>query len=103
MGRSCYSVDSTSKCTTESVLDDFKRCSVAEALARPIIERVNDEGKCMIGDLREVGAFGEVATQQSIGVFVRATLPGAVRVGEVHAQSGSLFDFFESGELLAVI
>lgn len=41
-------------------MDDLAGCSIAEALARPIIERVNDERKLMIGYLREVGTFGEV-------------------------------------------
>jgi hypothetical protein len=48
-------VDSTSKCTAEGFVDDLERCSVAKALARLIIERVDDEGKRIIGDLREVG------------------------------------------------
>jgi hypothetical protein len=43
-------VDSTSKCTTEGFEDDLVGCSIAEALARPIIERVNDEGKLMSED-----------------------------------------------------
>jgi hypothetical protein len=54
-------VDSTSKCTSEGFVDDFEGCSVAEALAGPIIERVNNEGKLMIGYLREVGPFGKVS------------------------------------------
>jgi hypothetical protein len=84
-------------------VDDLIGCSVAEALARPIIERVDNEGKFVIADLREVGAFGEVAAQQPIGVLVGPALPGAVRIGEEHAQPSGLFDLFEGGELLAVI
>ena len=34
------------------------------------------------------GAFGEVLTQQAVGVLVAATLPGAVRVAEVDRQAG---------------
>jgi hypothetical protein len=40
-------VDSTTKCTTEGFEDDLVGCSKSEVLARPIIERVNDEGKLM--------------------------------------------------------
>ena len=79
------SVDSTSKCTTKSVLNHFERCSIAEALARPIIERVNNESKIVIADCREVGALWEVPAQQTVGVLVCTALPGAVRIGEVHA------------------
>jgi hypothetical protein len=44
-GRGPRGVDSTSKFTTEGFVDDLIGCSVAEALARPIVERVNNEGK----------------------------------------------------------
>ena len=33
------------ECTTASVLDNFERRSIAEAIARPIIERVNNGNK----------------------------------------------------------
>ena len=74
--RSDLQVDSISKCTAEGFVDDLIGCSVAEALARQIIECVNDEGKFMIGYVREVGAFREVAAQQPIGVLVSPALPG---------------------------
>ena len=77
-------------------MDDLIGCSVAEALARQIIECVNDEGKFMIGYVREVGAFREVAAQQPIGVLVSPALPGAVRIGEEHAKLGGLFDLFRA-------
>ena len=38
-------VDSTSKCTTESALDDFSWRAVAEAFARSIIQIIHDERK----------------------------------------------------------
>ena len=33
--------------------------------------------------LRQVGAFGEVLSQQPVGVLVGSSLPGAVRIAEV--------------------
>ena len=84
-------------------MDDLIGCSVAEALAGPIIKRMDNDGKFVIADLREVGTFGEVATQQPVGVLVGPALPGAVRSGEEHPQPGGLFDLVEGGELLAVI
>ena len=45
-------VDSTFKYTTEGFLDDLVGCSIAEAFTRPMIQRVNNEGKRMI-DPRE--------------------------------------------------
>ena len=41
-------------------MDDLEGCSIAEALARPIIKRVNNKSKLRIGDLREIGAFERV-------------------------------------------
>ena len=36
----------------------------------------------------EVGAFGHVLAQQSVGVLVRSPLPGAVGVAEVDLDAG---------------
>ena len=44
-------------------MDDLIGCSVAEALARPIIERMDNDGKFIIADLREVGTFREYQGQ----------------------------------------
>jgi hypothetical protein len=38
--------------------------------------------------LGEIGAFGEVLAEQTVGVLVGAALPRAVRVGEIDGQSG---------------
>jgi len=84
-------------------VDDLERCSVAKALARLIIERVDDEGKRIIGDLREVGPLREVTAQQPVGVLVGPALPSAVRIGEEHPHPGGLFDLLKGGELLAVV
>jgi len=46
---------------------------------------MDNEGKFIIGDLREVGAFRVVTAQQPVGVLVDPALPGAVRVGEEYA------------------
>jgi hypothetical protein len=45
-------------------------------LSRPVVEFCGDVvevGLCEVGDL---GAFGEGLAEQTIGVFVAATLPG---------------------------
>ena len=62
--------------------------SPAERLARPAIER-RSHGREVIGAVRaQVGALREVLPQQPIGVLVRAALPRAVRVAEVHLHAG---------------
>jgi hypothetical protein len=96
-------VDSTSKCTTESALDDFGWRTVAEAFARSIIQVIDDHGKMFVTDLREVSALGEVSTQQPVGIFVEPALPSAVRVGEEHAHLTRLLNMAELGKLLTVV
>ena len=75
-------MDSTSKCTTEGFEDDLKWCSVVKALARPIVQRMDNDGKLIIGYLREVGSLRKVPMQHSISVLVGPALPGAVRIGK---------------------
>jgi hypothetical protein len=60
----------------------------------PAVQAVGDSIEFILAVDREVGAFGQVLTQQSVGVFASAALPRAVRVAEVHAHAGG------GGELL---
>jgi hypothetical protein len=48
-------------------------------------------------------ALGEILTDQAIGIFVEATLPGMVRCSEVEVGAGGLFDFAVLMELGAVV
>src|SRR5689334_16502996 len=59
---SALEVDSTSKCTTESALDDFSCRAVAEAFARSIIQVIYDRGKMFVTDLGEISSLREVST-----------------------------------------
>jgi len=96
-------VDSTSKCTTESALDDFSWRAVAEASARSIIQVIYDHGKMFVTDPREVSALWEVSTQQPVGIFVEPALPSAVGIGEEHLHPTRLLDAAELGKLLTVV
>ena len=54
------------------------------------------------GVCAQVGALGEVLAQQAVGVLIRATLPGGVRVAEVDAHAGqSGYASGRSGAVLA--
>jgi len=51
----------------------------------------------------EVGAFGQEVSDQAVGLFVAAALPGRVRVSEVEGQAEILFELAVVVELVAVV
>ena len=51
----------------------------------------------------EIGALGQVLTDEPVGVLVESALPGMVGVGEVALGVESLGDGLMVGELLAVV
>lgn len=57
-----------------------------EYLARAVVQRVLDRGALLLRDLAEVGAFGQVLADQSVGVFIGSALPWAAGVAEVDVQ-----------------
>jgi len=61
-----------------------------------------------VADLRvcegvEIGALGQVLTDEPVGVLVESALPGMVGVGEVALGVESLGEGLMVGELLAVV
>jgi len=69
------------------IVEGFGGCLPAEGFAWSSIDGGSDGIKVTAGVFAEVGAFGEILAQQPVGVFVRAALPGAVRVTEVDGQT----------------
>ena len=51
----------------------------------------------------QVHAFREVLADQTIGVFIRAALPGVMRCGEVESGTSGLFDLWILMKLGTVI
>jgi hypothetical protein len=81
-------VESHSNCTTNCLMEDFVGSAVVQTAPRAMIERVNDIGKLLLADLIEVRALGQIAPEQTVGVFVGASLPSRVRIGEVNGVIG---------------
>src|SRR5664280_836336 len=61
----------------------------SERLARPAVELTGNLVEIPPGVDREVGALGEVLTQETVGVLVGAALPRAARIAEVDGHAGS--------------
>src|SRR3954469_14917789 len=88
-GPAAYWVDSSGRRNTaymscpEELVQSLGRCSPAQGLSRSAVEG-DRHGRKVLGAVHaEVGALWKVLRQQPVGVLVRATLPGAVRVAEV--------------------
>jgi hypothetical protein len=54
-------------------------------------------------DVRQGHAFWEVLSQQSVGLFIRASLPGASRVAELDLDVGRKREAFVIGHLAAAV
>src|SRR3954449_4032305 len=88
-GPEAYWVDSSGRRNTayvtgsKELVQSLGRCPPAQGLSRPAVEGDCHGCKVFGAVHAEVSALREVLAQQPIGVLVRATLPGAVRVAEV--------------------
>src|SRR3954454_18950153 len=68
---------------SKELVQSLGGCPPAQGFSRPAVEG-DRHGRKVFGAVHaEVSALREVLAQQPIGVLVRATLPGAVRVAEV--------------------
>ena len=63
-------------------------CLPTESLPGATVESGGNRIKVITRVPGQVGAFRKVLPQQTVGVLVRAALPGAVRVAEVDRQPG---------------
>ena len=62
---------------------DFVGGEKAVAASRAVIELGGESVALPLGEQGQIGAFGEVLAQETVGVFVGPSLPGVVGQGEV--------------------
>lgn len=74
-----------------TLVEDIGRSSVVEGSSGAGVELQGDGVELVLGEGGQVGALGEVLSQQAVGVLVRAALPGAVRVAEVDLRIGDTY------------
>ena len=72
-------------------------------LAIPQASVISILGDLFVGDLAEVGTFREEVTDQTVGVLVRAPLPGRVRITEEHLRVGGHREPGMLGHLAATV
>lgn len=77
--------------------------SVPLPLPGPGVEVQRDLVELILAVHRQVRALGQVLSEQAVGVFVAAALPGAVRVGEVDRHTGTQGQHVVIAHLLALI
>src|SRR4030065_196795 len=68
--------------------EQFRGTLEAQRLAWPGVQFPGNRIQFFLGEATEVAALGQVLPQQAVGVLVDATLPGAVRIGEVDFHPG---------------
>src|SRR5690242_12458474 len=66
--------------------EGFSRARPTERLTRSAVHLSCDEVEIVGGVLAEVGPLREELPKQPVGVFVRASVPGAGRIAEVDLQ-----------------
>lgn len=69
---------------------------------RPAIQTVGDGVGFVVTVDRKVGAFGQILSQQPVGVFASAALPGTVRVAKVPVHAGCGSEFFVARHFFAL-
>ena len=75
----------------------------AKTFPWPVVEPVHDAADLRVCEGVEIGALGQVLTDEPVGVLVESALPGMAGVGEVALGIESLGDSLMVGELLAVV
>ena len=70
------------------IIERFGRGAPSESFAGATVESYGDSYEVGGAMSAQVCAFGKVLTQQTVGVLIAATLPGALRVAEVNLETG---------------
>ena len=83
--------------------EDSEGRSVAEDLPGAVVKALLDPAQLRVGDRAEIKLARQVLANETVGVFVAATLPGGVRIGEVEVGLQCAGNELMFGKLLAVV
>ena len=95
-------LDSSNKCN-KKVLKYLVRCPEAQRLARTVIKTVGNELNIGVREGGKVGFLWEVLSDEAVGIFVGASLPGRIRVGKEEVGIKAVGDSLVTRELDAVV
>src|ERR1700694_4985306 len=87
----------------DKFVESFRWSIPCEGLAGTCIEEKSDLVEVGLGVDRQVGAFGEELADEAVPVLVGASLPGRVRVAEVHGDTGGDTEAGVGGELVGLV
>ena len=82
---------------------DLVGCPVAETLAGPVVEDCGEAISLLLGEFCQAGGFGQILSEQPMGVLIVPALPGVVRRGKVGVDLQSGFNLRLVVELAAVV
>jgi len=77
--------------------------SPIQCLPGPVVQQIGDGVQRILLMDTQIGALGQELPQQPVGVLAACTLPGAVRVAEVHTHVRGLCQLPVTGHLLALV
>ena len=81
----------SSKCNRGG--EDFKGGTPEETFARSVIDKIENTLEFSLRNIEEIAALGEERTKQAIGIFIAASLPGLMRLGEENRSIELTFKF----------
>ena len=77
--------------------------STSMSIPWAVVESVHDAADLLKCESPEIGALGQILTDEPVGVLVGTTLPGAIRVGEIEVGLEIGSELTVGGELSTVI
>jgi hypothetical protein len=87
----------------DEVSEGVDGAAPVQSLARPVVEQISNRVQRDLIMHGQVGAFGKHLPEQPVGVLAGPSLPGAVRVAEVHPHVGVAPKITIPGHLLALV
>ena len=78
-------------------------CLKVERLSRSVVNSVLGVENICLRDRCEVCSFGKILAKQSVGMLIKAALPGFIGVSEIDFRAGGFGDAGMGGEFFSVV
>src|ERR1035437_1038180 len=83
--------------------EQFGGAFKAEGFSRTSVQLPRNSIEFLLSKASQVSSFGEVLSEQAVGIFVDATLPWTVRIGKVNFHTSRFSQALMLGHLFALI